>query len=45
MSTNEARGSPQRLPEYTPRLDWAKPAPEAFQWPHPAPTGVAPEQV
>ncbi|MER5918331.1 hypothetical protein ABT124_50995 [Streptomyces sp. NPDC001982] len=31
MNTNEAHGSPQRLPEHTPRLDWAKLAPEAFK--------------
>jgi AhpD family alkylhydroperoxidase len=30
MTTNEAQ-SAQRLPEHTPRLDWAKLAPEAFK--------------
>ncbi|MCX5190642.1 hypothetical protein [Streptomyces sp. NBC_00268] len=29
MSTNEAHGSPPRLPEHARRVDWAKLAPEA----------------
>ena len=31
MNTNEAHESLARLPEHTPRLDWAKLAPEAFK--------------
>src|ERR1700710_837468 len=31
MTTNETIEGKQRLPEHTPRLDWAKLAPEAFK--------------